>query len=101
MAKTSSIVKYRKSVALVERYREKRLKLKEVIQSPKSTMEEKMTAQRKLAKIPRRALPVQLKTRCELTGRTRAVYRKFKLSRLKFRELAHQGILPGVAKASW
>lgn len=101
MAKTSSIVKYEKSKKRVARYREIRLQLKEAIRNPQSTPEEKQMAQRKLANIPRRALPVQLKRRCQLTGRTRGVYRKFNLSRIKFRELAHQGLLPGVSKASW
>ena len=101
MAKTSSIVKHEKSEKLVARYRELRLKLKEVIRSPKSTFEERIEAQRKLACIPKRALPVRFRNRCQLTGRSRGVYRKFLLSRLKFRELAHKGLLPGVSKASW
>jgi len=101
MAKTSSVVKYKKSLKLVERYREKRLKLKEIVRNPKSTDEERMQAQRDLAKIPRRGLPVQLRLRCELTGRTRGNFRTFRLTRHKFRELAHQGLLPGVSKASW
>ena len=101
MAKTSSIVKYKRNCKRVEKYRDLRLKLKETIRSPKSSAEEREEAQRKLAKIPRSGLGVQLKTRCELTGRTRAVYRKFKMTRHKFRELAHKGFLPGVAKASW
>lgn len=101
MAKTSSIVKYERNLKRVARYREIRNKLKEVIRSPKSTDEEREQAQRKLAKIPRSALAVRMKNRCELTGRTRGVYRKFKLCRHKFRELAHKGLLPGVAKASW
>jgi small subunit ribosomal protein S14 len=101
MAKTSSIIKYRRSIELVDRYREKRLKLKEIIRHPSTSFEDREAAQRALAKIPRRGLPVQLRRRCELTGRSRAVYRKFGLSRMKFRELAHRGLLPGVAKASW
>jgi small subunit ribosomal protein S14 len=101
MAKTSSIVKYNRNVKRVERYRELRLKLKETIRSPKSSPEEKEAAQLKLAKIPRSGLGVQLRNRCQLTGRSRAVYRKFKLTRHKFRELAHKGLLPGVSKASW
>src|SRR4051812_49255709 len=76
MAKTSSIVKYRKSVKLVAKYRERRLKLKEIIRDPATSQEDRHAAQVKLGKIPRRALPVQLRNRCELTGRTRAVYRK-------------------------
>jgi len=101
MAKTSSIVKYNKSLKKVELYRGKRNKFKEIIHSPTATHEEKVAAQRGLAKIPRRGLAVQLRLRCELTGRSRGVFRKFRLSRMKFRELAHQGLLPGVAKASW
>lgn len=101
MAKTSSIVKYKKSVKLVERNREKRLKLKEIVRSPKSTYEERLQAQRDLAKIPKRGLPVRLRLRCEITGRTRGNFKKFRLTRHKFRELAHQGLLPGVSKASW
>ncbi|MDB5037731.1 MAG: rpsN [Bacteriovoracaceae bacterium] len=101
MAKTSSIVKYKRDVKRVELYRERRLKIKETIRNPQSTPEERLEAQKKLAKIPRSALPCHLKTRCELTGRARAVYRKFKMTRHKFRELAHKGFLPGVAKASW
>lgn len=101
MAKTSSVVKYKRNLKRVERYRDIRNKLKEVIRSPKSSDEEKEAAQRKLWEIPRSALPVRMKIRCEITGRTRGVYRKFKLTRHKFRELAHKGLLPGVAKASW
>jgi small subunit ribosomal protein S14 len=101
MAKTSSIEKYKRNCKRVERCRELRLKLKEAIRSPASSAEEREAAQRKLAKIPRSALPVRLRSRCEITGRTRAVYRKFKMTRHKFRELAHKGFLPGVSKASW
>ncbi len=101
MAKTSSIVKFNRNKAKVERFKAYRLELKEKVRSPKSTPEEKMDAQIKLQKLPRGALPVRLRNRCQLTGRARGVYKKFNLSRIKFRELAHQGLLPGVAKASW
>jgi len=101
MAKTSSIVKFQRNKAKVERFKAYRLELKEKVRSPKSTPEEKMDAQVKLQKLPRGALPVRLRNRCQLTGRSRGVYKKFNLSRIKFRELAHQGLLPGVAKASW
>lgn len=101
MAKTSSINRYQRNQELVARYREKRLKLKETVRSPKSTFEERVEAQRALAKLPRAGLPVRLRIRCEMTGRARGVFRKFKLGRTKFRELAHQGLLPGVSKASW
>lgn len=101
MAKTSSVVKYQRNVKRVARYRDLRLKLKETIRSPLTSPEDREAAQRKLAKIPRSALPVRLRTRCEITGRTRGVYNKFRMTRHKFRELAHKGFLPGVAKASW
>jgi len=101
MAKKSTMEKYKKSKAKVEQYRAYRLELKEKVRSPKSTDEERAEAMIKLATLPRRALPVRLNSRCELTGRSRGVYKKFRLSRIKFRELAHQGLLPGVSKASW
>ncbi len=101
MAKTSSIVKFKRNKAKVARFRAYYLELKEKVRSPKSTPEEKVEAQLKLQKLPRNALAVRLRNRCQLTGRSRAVYKKFNLSRIKFRELAHQGLLPGVSKASW
>lgn len=101
MAKTSTIERWKRNKAKVERYREYRLQLKEIIRNPASSYEEKEAAQLKLQKLPRTALPVRYRNRCQLTGRARGVYRKFNLSRIKFRELAHQGLLPGVSKASW
>lgn len=101
MAKKSSVQKYQRNLAKVARYQKYRLELKEKVRHPQTPTEEKMEAQRKLNKIPRSALPVRLRSRCQLTGRSRGYYRKFKLSRLKLRELAHKGLLPGVAKASW
>ncbi|MGA0163071.1 MAG: 30S ribosomal protein S14 [Bdellovibrionota bacterium] len=101
MAKTSTIERWKRNQEKVKRYQEYRLKLKETVRSPKSTPEEKELAQLKLQKMPRTALPVRYKNRCQLTGRSRGVYKKFNLSRIKFRELAHQGLLPGVSKASW
>ncbi|TVQ80249.1 MAG: 30S ribosomal protein S14 [Bradymonadales bacterium] len=101
MAKKSSIEKYHRNLRKVERFRSYRLELKEKVRSPKSSDEERAEAMMKLATLPRTALPVRVRNRCQLTGRSRAVYRRFKLSRIKFRELAHQGLLPGVSKASW
>lgn len=101
MAKTSSIEKYKRNVRDVARYKERYTKLKEIIKSATSSDEEKAEAQRKLWELPRTALPVRLRVRCQVTGRARGVYKKFKLNRHKFREFAHKGMLPGVAKASW
>ena len=64
-------------------------------------MEDRFEAMMKLAKLPRNSAAVRLHSRCELTGRPRAYYRKFKLCRIKFRELASAGQIPGVVKSSW
>jgi len=63
--------------------------------------EERFGARLKLADLPRNSSPTRIRNRCEMTGRPRAVYRKFKLSRLALRELASSGALPGVVKSSW
>ncbi len=80
MAKTSTIERWKRNQEKVKRYQEYRLKLKETVRSPKSTPEEKELAQLKLQKMPRTALPVRYKNRCQLTGRSRGVYKKFNLS---------------------
>jgi len=89
MATTAWKNRYKRNLELIEKYREIRKKLKE----------EKNYAA--LAKLPRASSPTRLSRRCELTGRKRAYYRKFKISRLMLRELAHQGLIPGMRKSSW
>lgn len=101
MAKKSTMVKWHKRQEKMKRYEKYRLELKELIRNPKTSDEDRYEAMEKLSKIPRNALPVRYRSRCMLTGRSRGVFKKFKLSRMKFRELAHQGMLPGVSKASW
>jgi small subunit ribosomal protein S14 len=101
MAKTSSINKQQKREKLVRRYAAKRAELKRRAGDAKLTPEERMHAREALAKLPRNSSPVRLRTRCVLTGRPRAVYKKFMLSRIAFRELALEGMLPGIRKASW
>ena len=64
-------------------------------------MEERFAAQLKLAQLPRNSAPNRIRNRCELTGRPRAFYRKLKMSRLALRELANQGLIPGMVKSSW
>ena len=64
-------------------------------------MEERLILQKKLKELPRNTSPIRIRNRCELTGRTRGVYRKFRLSRIKIRELSMAGALPGVVKSSW
>lgn len=101
MAKTSAIHRQKKREKLVRKYAAKREELKRRAKDQKLSPEERQEALQKLAKLPRNSSPVRLRTSCMVTGRPRAVYRKFMLSRIAFRELAHLGQLPGVHKASW
>lgn len=101
MAKTSAIHRQLKREKLVRRFAAKRAELKRRSKDMSLTPEERQQSREKLAKLPRNSSPVRLRTRCQLTGRPRAVYRKFMLSRIAFRELALTGQLPGVHKASW
>lgn len=86
---------------LVARHQSRRQELKAIIVDPKAPAEEKELAGRKLRKLPRNSSPVRVRNRCSLTGRPRGFYRKFGLSRIALRDLALQGYLPGVIKASW
>jgi small subunit ribosomal protein S14 len=101
MAKTSSINKQRKREKLVRRYAARREELKRKARDLKLSAEERQLAREQLAKLPRNSSPVRLKTRCIVSGRAKAVYRKFMLSRIAFRTLALEGKLPGIKKASW
>lgn len=101
MAKKSKIVKNQQRAATVARYAERRAELKTVIASVSSTPEQRIAAQRALARQPRDASPVRLRNRDAIDGRPRGHLRKFGLSRVRMRELAHDGQLPGVRKASW
>ena len=85
----------------VLRFAAKRAELKEIIRSPKFSEEEKEIAQMKLQKLPRDASPIRMQRRCAITGRPHAVYRKFGLSRIKLREAAMRGDIPGLVKSSW
>lgn len=101
MAKKSAIQRNKKRERLVARYAAKRATLKNILADPKTSEEDFYVAQAKLTKLPKNSSPVRLVKRCSLTGRPRAVLRKFGLSRISFRELALQGKVPGVIKASW
>jgi small subunit ribosomal protein S14 len=91
-------LKRRKTVA---KFKAKRAVLLEVMHNMKATDEARDAARDKLQKLPRNASPTRLRNRCALTGRPRGVYRKFGLGRIKLRELAMRGEVPGVIKASW
>lgn len=101
MAKTSMVQRELKRTKLVERYAQKRTALKAVISDPETPFEEKMAAVDKLQKMPRDSAPVRQHNRCRLTGRPHGYYRKFGLSRIKLREAAMRGDVPGLVKASW
>ncbi|WP_029117202.1 30S ribosomal protein S14 [Mycobacterium sp. URHB0044] len=101
MAKKSKIVKNDRRREIVVRYAERRAELKEIIRSPASTVDERIAAQRELARQPRDASPVRVRNRDAVDGRPRGHLRKFGLSRVRVREMAHDGHLPGVRKSSW
>jgi small subunit ribosomal protein S14 len=95
------VARERKRQRAVEKYSAKRAALKAIIQDVNATDEQRWEAQVALQKQPRDASPVRLRTRCQLTGRPNAVYRKFGLCRNKLREVAMRGDVPGLVKASW
>lgn len=101
MAKTSQIERNDRRRRTAEKYAERRRALKAVLQDAKSSDEQKDDARARLAALPRDANPNRIRNRCLLTGRPRANYRKFGISRIAFRELALLGEIPGVRKASW
>ena len=101
MAKKSKIAKNLQRMKLVAKYAERRAELVKVLKDPNASFEDKYAAQRAIDKMPRDASATRVKNRCGLTGRPRAYYRKFGLSRIALREEALRGNLPGVVKSSW
>ncbi len=101
MAKLSVKLRDKYSRQIVEKYKVKRAALFAVIHNAKAADEDRDAARAKLQRLPRDASPVRLRNRCALTGRPRGVYSKFGLGRIKLRELALHGEVPGVIKASW
>ena len=101
MAKRSMINREVKRTKLVKRHGRKRVELKKIIASAGASYEDKLAAAVKLQKLPRDSSPARQRNRCALTGRSRGVYRKFGLARVKIREVANRGEIPGLTKASW
>jgi small subunit ribosomal protein S14 len=101
MAKLSSINKNERRKKLVEKNAAKYAKLKEIANDESRDETERLIARLKMAELPRNSNPTRVRNRCELTGRSRAYYRKFRLSRIMLRELANKGLIPGVVKSSW
>ncbi len=101
MAKKSAVEKNNRRRRMVEQYAAKRLALKTICMDRERDPEERFEATIKLAELPRNSAKVRIRNRCLLTGRPRAYYRKFGLSRIALRDLASQGQIPGVVKSSW
>lgn len=101
MAKKSSVEKQKRRENLVKLKWDKRQELKKKSLNMNLSEEEREQARIALNKMPRDSSPIRLRNRCQLTGRPRGVMRKFRLSRLTFREMASIGLIPGVTKASW
>ena len=101
MAKKSKIVREQKLIRNIEKYASLRSELKNIIKSPNSSLEDKAAAVAKLDKLPKSSSRIRVRNRCFKTGRPRGVIKRFKLSRISFREMALNGEIPGVTKASW
>lgn len=86
---------------MVARFAERRKKLKELAKDRTKPAEERFAARLKLAQLPRNSSATRIRNRCELTGRSRAYYRKLRICRNQLRELASQGLIPGMVKSSW
>ncbi len=101
MAKKSKVNHNNLRREMVDRYRERREQLKEVIRNPETPQEERFEAVDKLNKLPRNSSVVRVRNRCRVTGRPRAYYRKFQMSRVSLRDLGLTGQIAGLKKASW
>jgi small subunit ribosomal protein S14 len=101
MAKVSAVNRNAKRQRMAQRDKAKRAALKAIVMDRSLPVEDRFNATLKLAQLPRNGAAVRVRLRCELTGRSRGNYRKFKLSRNMLRELASNGQIPGMVKASW
>lgn len=101
MAKTSKVVKNDRRREIAARYADRRAELKKIIAAPRSTPIEREAAARELRRQPRDASATRIRNRDVVDGRPRGYFRAFGLSRVRLREMAHRGELPGVSKSSW
>lgn len=101
MATKSSIAKQKRRERLVKLKWDKRQEYKAIVLDMTKSDEDRLAAQTALNKMSKNSSPVRLRNRCQMTGRSRGFLRKFKLSRLCFREMANSGLIPGVVKSSW
>ncbi len=98
---TALVERDKKRRKLVDKYELTRIELKNIIKSTSLPIKVRWEANLKLAKLPSDSSKVRIRNRCVITGRTRGIYRDFKMSRIVFRQLASNGELPGVRKSSW
>jgi small subunit ribosomal protein S14 len=101
MAKTSAVEKNLKRIRLAKKYAAKRDRLKAIATDRSLPAEDRFAARLKLSEVPRNSAPVRIRNRCEITGRPRGYYRKFKISRIALRDLGSNGQIPGLVKSSW
>lgn len=101
MAKKSKIAKNEQRKVIVERYAERRLELKKTLVDPNATDDAREAARVGLQKLPRDASPVRVRNRDAIDGRPRGTFQKFGISRIRLRQMAHNGELPGITKSSW
>jgi len=101
MAKASAVERNKKRARMIRKYANRRAALKQVVRDQSTTPEERFQAVLDLAKLPRNGSYIRYRNRCEVSGRPRGVYRKFKLGRVMLRDLASRGQIPGMVKSSW
>jgi small subunit ribosomal protein S14 len=101
MAKTSQVNRDNRRLELIAKHAKRRAELRAKLHDQNASMDEKIEAQKAFAKLPRNSCPTRKNNRCALTGRSKAYYNKFGISRNALRELALRGQLPGVRKSSW
>lgn len=101
MAKKSAVERNRKRRRLADKYEARRARLKAIARDEILPAEERFAARLKLAELPRNASRTRIRNRCDVTGRPRGFYRKLRMSRISLRELASQGLIPGMIKSSW
>jgi small subunit ribosomal protein S14 len=101
MAKLSAIENNKKKERMTKKYLGRRNRLLAIANDESKSMEERFEARLKLAALPRNGAKIRIRNRCEVSGRSRAVYRKMKMSRIALRELGNSGLIPGLVKSSW
>jgi small subunit ribosomal protein S14 len=101
MPKTSAIERNKKRQRLTEKHAAKRAELKAILANPATNDVEFFDAQKKLQKLPKNSSKIRIRNRCSLSGRPRGFHRRFGVSRITLRELAHAGKIPGLTKSSW